>query len=349
MTFSKAIRKTATITGFGALVASLALHLVVLFCLFRSWDAVAAVTVFPVWVWAIFGLACAGAGFLLTGSKLAYVPALIWFLTAFFGADERRSLIRGISPTLHGERDKPAKAAPGSDRVLRVVTINCKERNVDAVREVTRFNPDIVFVQEAPHSKALRDLATEMWGKEGSVMGATFCAVLARGKLTRRPNVLFKHGTLAMLTLPDGREIELMSVHLAHAVTRVDLWNPATWRAHTERHRERRGQLDKLLTEFEKNGPDRPTLWGGDFNAPPTSNLFDSIPDHYVNAFGTAGKGLGNTFINGFPLLRIDHIYAGPGFEIIDARSAHSGHSDHRMVIADVLLKAPAPNSRPSP
>lgn len=347
MTLPTGIRKLATIIGIGAMVASLLGHVIVVFCLFRSWDAVAAVTVFPIWIWAIFGIAAAALALLLTRSKLAYFAAGIWVLTVLVGADERRSLIRGLAPTLHSDRDK-ARTVAGGGSVLRVATLNCMARNIDAVREVARFNPDIVFIQEAPSLMPLREVAAELWGEAGSTAGAWHCSILARGKLTPGKRPLLEHGTAATLELEDGRKIELMSIHLEHATTRWDLWRPSCWREHRDHHSERRNQLDTLLENFETGAEGRPRLFGGDFNAPPTSNLFNTIPDRYANAFGTAGKGLGNTFINSFPVLRIDHIYAGPGFSVLDARSARTVNSDHRMVIADVILVTGTPENASS-
>ena len=64
------------------MAASLLGHVVVVFCLFRSWDAVAAVTVFPIWIWAIFGIGCALVALVLTRSKIAYVAIAIWLATS---------------------------------------------------------------------------------------------------------------------------------------------------------------------------------------------------------------------------------------------------------------------------
>ncbi len=333
------LKTAAHALGFAAMAASLAGHVAVVFCLFRPWDEVAAVTVFPIWIWAALGIGVAVAGRLLTKSRLFWIPVFVWLLTVAIGADERRSLARGFSPTLHAwSKPPPPDGAAGT--VLRIATINSKERNIDAVREVARFNPDVIFVQEAPAIGPLRTLATELWGESGSAAGAWHCAVLADGQLTTRPRAsgMVQHGTGAMLTLADGREVELMSLHLEHATTRWDLWAPSCWREHRDKHRVRKTQLATLIGQLETTAAGRPAVFGGDFNAPPTSNLFDTVPASYQNAFGTAGKGLGNTFINGFPVLRIDHLYAGPGTRVLDARAARTEHSDHRMVIADVWI-----------
>ncbi len=323
--------------GWLAVAVSLLLHAFVVFCFSDGRDALSAVAVFPIWLWALVGTLPAALAVPMLRSRWPLALGLLWAITAVVGADERRSLARGLAPTLEEARP-PAPA--GGGKVLRVATLNCADRNTDAMREVGRFNPDIVFIQEAPSGAGLKAFAEEMFGDAGSTVGAWTCAIVARGQLSAPRRVLYEHGIAATLRLPDGVEIELMSIHLEHATTRWDLWRRSCWKEHRDTHRIRRGQLRELLAHLEADAGDRPKIFGGDFNSPPTSNLFDAIPDSYTNAFAAAGRGLGNTFINRLPVLRIDHIYTGPTFEVVDARSARTTHSDHRMVVCDIVLPA---------
>ncbi len=320
--------------GWSAVIASLLLHAGVVFCFTDGRDALSAVAMFPIWLWALCGTLLALTAMPLLHSRWPLAVAALWILSAAIGADERPALLRGLTPAAdnaaHGQEDATR---------LRVVTLNCKERNADALAEVVALNPDIVFVQEAPSTAALRQLAKELFGDEGTVAGAWNCAIIARGKLTVRPPLLFLHGTGALLQLADGTEIELMSIHLEHATTRWDLWRKSCWRTHRDTHRERRRQLRALLANFENHAAGRPRIFGGDFNAAPSSNLFEAIPEPYTNTFSTIGRGLGNTFPNRLPVLRIDHIYAGPAFDATTSRVARTRNSDHRMVISDLLLR----------
>lgn len=254
--------------------------------------------------------------------------------------------MRGLSPSL--APNAPAPVAGIGHKALRVVTINCLDRNVEAVEEVRAFKPDIVFIQEAPTVSQLRKVAKELWGDRGTVIGAYHqCAIMANGKLLRRNPQLRSHGMGARLTTPNGLELELASIHLEHATTRWDLWRKDCWRKHRDLHRQRKSQLKTLFAELEGHRQDGvPAILAGDFNSPPTSNLFDLVPAGYQNAFSEAGKGLGNTFINGFPVLRIDHIYVSRRFEVLDASAARTLHSDHRMVVTDLKIRAKNPNSR---
>ena len=92
---------------------------------------------------------------------------------------------------------------------------------------------------------------------------------------------------------------------------------------------------------MEEDAPGLPKIFGGDFNAPPTSNIFQAIPASYHNVFSHEGRGLGNTFVNRFPVLRIDHLFAGAEFEIVTARAVRTRHSDHRMLVCDLLIASP--------
>ena len=321
------------------MLGSLGLHALVVFCFLDGRDALSAVSVFPIWVWAGAGAAAGAVAIPLLGSRWPVYIILLWGATAAIGADERDSVLRGLSGgKLTGARD----AAPDGKLGLRVATLNCGGRNVDAAGEVARFAPDIVFLQEAPGGADLNALAKELYGAEGSVVGGWHCAIIARGKLTARRTVLYQHGRGAVLELPGGQRIELLSLHLEHAVTRWDLWSRSCWRAHRDTHRVRRSQLEGLLRAMQADAGGLPKIFGGDFNAPPTSNLFETIPESYRNVFSREGRGLGNTFVNRFPVLRIDHLFAGPEFEIVTARAVRTRHSDHRMLVCDLLLELPA-------
>jgi hypothetical protein len=69
-----------------------------------------------------------------------------------------------------------------------------------------------------------------------------------------------------------------------------------------------------------------------------TSILPKILSPEYKNAFSSIGKGIGNTFTNYFPVIRIDHIYSNPALQPVDASSIKTVHSDHRMLICDFIL-----------
>ena len=73
-----------------AAVGSLGLFGTVMMCLSGRWDAVAAITIIPLWVWAFFGLAAAAGGLLACRTRSAALAALLWGGTLLAGPDEWR-------------------------------------------------------------------------------------------------------------------------------------------------------------------------------------------------------------------------------------------------------------------
>ena len=58
-----------------------------------------------------------------------------------------------------------------------------------------------------------------------------------------------------------------------------------------------------------------------------------------MDAFASVGTGWGDTFQRRFPILRIDHIYATRHFTPVRSLTVTTRTSDHRMVVADFLMK----------
>lgn len=46
----------------------------------------------------------------------------------------------------------------------------------------------------------------------------------------------------------------------------------------------------------------------------------------------------GDTFMNDFPILRIDQVWTSEHFRAVGARAKKAEHSDHRMVVCDLLV-----------
>jgi endonuclease/exonuclease/phosphatase (EEP) superfamily protein YafD len=84
-----------------------------------------------------------------------------------------------------------------------------------------------------------------------------------------------------------------------------------------------------------------PLIVGGDFNAPAGDAVFRLLRPRLRDAFAEAGCGWGNTIINDFPFARIDQIWIGRHWQAIAVQAQPSAHSDHRIVIADLLLEVP--------
>jgi len=56
------------------------------------------------------------------------------------------------------------------------------------------------------------------------------------------------------------------------------------------------------------------------------------------DTFLIAGTGLGNTLINELPFVRTDQIWINDGMRAAHVFVRRTEHSDHRMIVADLVL-----------
>ena len=99
----------------------------------------------------------------------------------------------------------------------------------------------------------------------------------------------------------------------------------------------RRQQVDivrKLLDESPY-----PEIICGDFNDVPNSYTYFKIRGDRKDAFIQAGRGIGRTFSNVAPTLRIDYIMTDKRFDINQYVRHFVPYSEHYPVIADVTLR----------
>jgi vancomycin resistance protein VanJ len=82
---------------------------------------------------------------------------------------------------------------------------------------------------------------------------------------------------------------------------------------------------------------DRAVIVGGDFNAPAGDAIFRLLRPFLKDSFGEAGTGWGNTALNSIPISRPDQIWISHPGAVFGARAQQTAHSDHRMVIADLI------------
>lgn len=88
----------------------------------------------------------------------------------------------------------------------------------------------------------------------------------------------------------------------------------------------------------------RPVILGGDLNAPEASLVVRTLLDAGLrDAFSSAGSGYGYSYGHalprpGFSFLRIDHVLVGPGIGVAGCDVGGADASQHRPVIADLLL-----------
>ncbi|MBI3946045.1 MAG: endonuclease/exonuclease/phosphatase family protein [Armatimonadetes bacterium] len=310
---------------------SLALCAALAACYALRPDACAAVTLFPVWAWLAPGLVLAWAGWGRAQRRFGALVLLAWlgYLVAF--AEEPRSLVRGW---LRGDAQGASRAAA----TIRVVSLNCAGGSEVAAAEVAGAYPDIVLLQESPGRAAVEALGRRLFGAHAAAAWSRDESVLARGALLgAAPSGRHGPGTRARVRLASGTQVDVVSVRFVPPVARMDLWNPSCWRDQAANRRARRDEVRSLAGRLAGISPETPLVVGGDFNAPAGDATFRLLRPRLRDTFREAGLGWGNTAVNDFPFHRIDQIWISRHFRAVAVTARKTQHSDHRMVVCDMV------------
>jgi vancomycin resistance protein VanJ len=250
---------------------------------------------------------------------------------------------------------------------LRLMTYNVKSQRVDVwpgifeklAREVAEQRPDVLVMQDAG------DLA---WARVDAPAVAELTASIFAGRevyshgqyivVSRYPLRDCAPGDLSYRMHPasyvrctlvvDGREIDLFTAHFLSPrvglnATRFEgAEGIDDWQRNFE---DRLAQSRKLAADVAKRT--RPAIVAGDLNAPETSPVIRTLLDQQLrDAFSSAGFGYGYTHGHSLklriPFLRIDHVLVSPEIGVVDARPGGTEASEHRPVIADLLLQREA-------
>lgn len=332
--------------GYLLLFSAFAMHATVVVLFHFRWDKLAMVTVFPVWLYAI-----AAIGFLVVARffiKTRWIPAIaaVWLITLPFLADEAtglKNMALGYRPMIYTE------ASDISPNALRIITINSKYGGPQQAADIAAWNPDIVLMQESPPHHSVRQLGQQLFGKDSVMQIHRHCTILARGKslrmvpMPRTARRLAPRGIVTQLTLPDGRVLNLVNVHLDSATVKLSAWSPETWRDHANNRRRRRESL-RFIMAHQALLPDAqqryvPTIVAGDFNAPAGDASTRMLHDDYLDAYTVCGVGWGNTFPSGLPIHRIDQIWLDRRLSPLGLSAEKVSNTDHHMVVCDFIFR----------
>jgi endonuclease/exonuclease/phosphatase (EEP) superfamily protein YafD len=323
--------------GWTLVGASLLLHLFTVYCFSRQPDRFTAFTVVPIWLWGGIGLGLASIAFYFLRAPLSLIMTAVWAITLLVGADEAKVLANIGKPA-----PLPGPAAPVEGKaVIRVLTLNCAIFKFgNPAPDIAAWQPDIVLLQEAfPYQ--VRQVADVLYGGRGDYRAHQTTGVVTRWKILQEVRDPTRRDQEVTLQLPDGQSMVVVNVHLTTAATDLRLWRRSAWTTHRNNRALRLHELSLTRQVLEQTTafPNVPTLIGGDFNAPATDIVHRQLSGEFVDAFSAAGTGWGDTYQRRFPILRIDHIYATRHLVPVRSRVAATRHSDHRMVVADFLLK----------
>jgi vancomycin resistance protein VanJ len=280
-------------------------------------------TIWPAYVWAIPGLLVLVYRRRGVRGISMWLPLSAWALFVGVFAEEPRSIVRGWSP-------QPARPTAG----FRVVTLNCAS-SFAAAKEVARWKPDLVLLQETPSDNDLKPWAKELFGPEGSILAGADCSIVARGKLMEWGGSTDSLNHVTASWTPPGHEpIMVVSLRLTPPVFRLDYWKPACWADYAEDRRNRRIELRTLWSGVA--GVAGPLVMGGDFNTPPDPDTFAPLSRSLRDCFGDVGRGWPGTAHNTWAFARIDQVWVGRTLRPVSSWSVMTANSDHRMTIADV-------------
>lgn len=323
--------------GWSLVGASLLLHLFTVFCFTWQPDRFAAFTVLPIWLWGACGLLLACVAFFVLRAAGSWVMIAVWAITLLVSADEAR-----VFAHFRKSAPRPGPAAPYDGKpVIRVITLNCAIFACgDPAQDLAAWEPDIVLLQDAYPSQ-VQQIAKALYGGRGDFRAHTTNGIVSRWKIQREVSIPTHRDQLVTITLPDGSAVEVVNVHLASAATDLRFWQRSTWRKHRINRALRLDELSQvqLILGETTDSSHTPTLLGGDFNSPATDVVHRQLSRDFTDAFAAAGTGWGDTYHRRFPILRIDLLYATRHFTPVRCHAVTTRHSDHRMVVADFLLK----------
>lgn len=97
-------------------------------------------------------------------------------------------------------------------------------------------------------------------------------------------------------------------------------------------------QVDIVREQLDKSP--HPVIICGDFNDVPNSYTYFHIRGSRQDAFIAASNGIGRTYRDIAPTLRIDYIMADKRFEVLQCKRFGIPYSDHYPVVTDLQFKA---------
>ncbi|MHA4812148.1 endonuclease/exonuclease/phosphatase family protein [Flavitalea flava] len=101
-------------------------------------------------------------------------------------------------------------------------------------------------------------------------------------------------------------------------------------------YRHRGDQAEEVRAKLDQSP--YPAVVCGDFNDIPNSYTYFKIRGNWQDAFIKKGFGIGRTYVNLSPTLRIDYILADPRIPVLQCRKFPLPYSDHNPVVADLKL-----------
>lgn len=296
------------------LVINIALPAFLLLAYYLRPDNLTALTIFPAWLWLIFWLPALRK---LTDKRL-YIGNFLWLI--FIGLFIEEISVLNYRSDIIKEDSK----------TIQVKTINTSG-SLKPVSQALHGNPDILLIQESPSDLDLIALLESKpdyklaYGRDTSI--------IIRGEfIDQRDHHYFTKANVKIKNV----HIQLISLRLLTSDPRIDLWNPSTWKSQKKLRIAQLKQINNLLQSVDQS---LPIIVGGDLNVPQGDRVFFDMKNYMNDSFAICGKGLGNTILSTFPVLRIDQIWYSNHLVCNTSKTNLYIDTDHRGVSASLSYK----------
>lgn len=218
--------------------------------------------------------------------------------------------------------------------------------------EVLQHDPDVLVMQDAAQFMDVRytpvtSLKTIVGNREIYVFGQYIVASRLPLKSCEPGWIPYQgqsHSFVHCVVSANGIEFDLVTVHFVtpreglNAARHEGVKGLGVWRDNVNKRMTQSGALAEQLRAMK-----RPRVVAGDLNAPENSGVVqDLLETGLRDAFSSAGKGYGYTHGHslwpGISFLRIDHILVSQEIGVSAAYAGGKVASQHRPVIADLLM-----------
>lgn len=229
----------------------------------------------------------------------------------------------------------------GTTPTLRVMSFNVQKFHnfgpAAVVAAIRKEKPDIVCLQEANQWDPGKPLPEEFRQAipEYQVVQRGQTAILSKYPVGFGAVFALRSGTdgrpAQMLSvMVQGRPVSVICVHLQYFP-----WDKSISVAQASRNLMKETQsLEDLVKE-----PGVPTIVAGDFNTLPHGRIHRMMRRYLTDCFAATARGFGLTLPAVFPLKRLDYIYVGQGLSPVKCWVSEEVASDHRAVVADLVLE----------
>ena len=308
---------------------------IVSLCYVTQPDWLAPVTLVPPWYWVLVGSLLAVWGYSSEHKRRVLAVLALWGAFAVFFVEESHGLVRAMRP-MATNRQEAREQGLG----IRVSRSTAAWGRARALRRSPRGTRTSCCCKNHPDGMTFsncRASCSEPTVRRCAAVMYRFSSVDGSNPSTW---TLASHFVHATVELPNGFEVNVISLRLSPPVFRLDFWTPGFWREHRDNRVKHRKQISRDLAAHRRTADGRNTgLSAATSICRPTIAHLNPLLSKLTDAFDHAGRGWGPTGTNTYPLFRVDQVWVSQAFHIESVRAQKTLHSDHRMVVCDLAIE----------